>query len=153
VANPGRIAFPDVVESTGCKDLAFAESSQADQRIQACLRYEYDGTSILLLTHVNTAYNCAAAGGTAGGHVVVVPGRITIREDEDYPVPADCLCLFDVSYRVYFVAPRVYRVVVSELYLRDGNEPFEFELDLREAVSGEVCLDRHGYPWSRPLSR
>ena len=150
VAGPGSVAFPDVVDAIGCKEEMFVGSYGAGPRIQACIAYEYDGVSVLQLTHVNTSFNCAAAGGVAGGHVAVTPGRITIREDEHYPIPADCLCLFDVSYRMHGVAPGVYRVVVYELYLRDGNEPFDFELDLTHEASGEVCLARQGYPWGYP---
>ena len=150
VAGPSGAAFPDVVDALGCKDQESVGRSGAGSRVQACIAYEYDGVSVLQLTHVNTAFNCAAAGGMAGGHVTVTLGQISIREDEHYPVPADCLCLFDVTYRLYGVVPGVYRVAVSELYLRDGNEPFDFEIDLTHEASGEVCLVRQGYPWGYP---
>ena len=61
VAGPGGAMFPDVVDAIGCKERGFVAVSCSLDSTQACLAYEYDGASVLELTHVNTAFNCAAS--------------------------------------------------------------------------------------------
>ncbi|MCK4511082.1 hypothetical protein KAW64_05045 [bacterium] len=146
VSGPSGVGFPDVTAFDGCLDGQDARPTGGGRRMLACVTYDYDGSSVLLLTHSNTTFNCAPV--AVGGHVSVVPGRsIRIVEAEDVPVPADCLCLFNVDYEITPVPPGHYNVTISELYARAGNEQFDFELDLTEAASGETCLVRAGYPW------
>jgi len=144
---PGEERFPDVIGYEGCKDLPRHSAPSLGSRTEACIVYSYDGASVLRLTHVNTAFNCAPD--DVGGEVHVVPGQqIHIVEDEYAPSPADCLCLFDVEYEIRRVWPGRYRLTVDEMYSGEGNEPFDFELDLTVPCAGDTCLPRSGYPWS-----
>ena len=146
VSGPSAAGFPTVIDFDGCLDGLDADSAARGARMLACVVYDYDGSSVLLLRHTNTTFNCTPV--AVGGHVSVQPSQsIQIVEDEDVPNPADCLCLFNVDYEIGSVPPGQYHVTISELYPGTGNEQFDFELDLTEAASGETCLVRVGYPW------
>jgi hypothetical protein len=141
--------FPDVARYEGCKDVARHSTPSARGRTEACIVYSYDGVLVLRLTHVNTAFNCTPD--EVGGEVHVTPWeRIYVVEDEYAPVPADCLCLFDVEYEIHGVPPGHYRLTVDEMYSGEGNEEFDFELDLTAPCAGDTCLPRTGYPWDGP---
>ena len=146
VSGPSAVRFPTVVDYDGCHDKLDAGSVGCGARRLACVVYDYDGSSVLLLRHTNTTFNCTPV--EVGGYVTVRPSSsIQIIEDEDVPFPADCLCLYDVDYEIAPVPPGLYHVTVSELYPGSGNEQFDLELDLTEVASGETCLVRSGYPW------
>ena len=143
---PSQERFPYVTGFEGCKEAPLYTGAILDRGAEACIEYDYDGVSVLWLKHVNTTFNCAPD--AVGGSVEVVPRElIRIVEDEYAPSPADCLCLFDVEYEIHHVWPDRYRLVVSEMYAGEGNEPFDFELDLTRPCTGERCLPRSGYPW------
>ena len=146
VSGPSAAGFPTVIDFDGCLDGLDADSAARGARMLACVVYNYDGSSVLLLRHTNTTFNCAPV--EVGGYVTVQPSNsIQIIEDEDVPFPADCLCLYDVDYEIAPVPPGLYHVTVSELYPGSGNEQFDLELDLTEVASGETCLVRSDYPW------
>ncbi len=142
---PSMAPIGEVTGFLGCKD---GDAPRADTRVsESCVRYEYDGMGTLTLKHVDGAFNCGAT--SVGGDVEFSPDAvIRIDEWESVPVPADCLCLFDIDYRIAPLVPDTYRVIISEPYLSEGNEPFDFVLDLNEACTGQACLPRVGYPWN-----
>lgn len=101
----------------------------------------------LTLKHVDGAFNCGAV--SVGGDIEFGCGAvILIDEWEGVPVPADCICLLDIDYRIVLLAPDTYRLIISEPYVNEGDEPFDSVLDLNEACTGEVCLPQAGYPWN-----
>jgi hypothetical protein len=136
----------EVTGFSGCKDLDLRDGGNIDRVTESCVQYEYDGLGMLVLTHVDGAFNCGAS--EVGGRIEFSSGGlIEIEEWEDVPVPANCICLFDVGYRITSLLPGTYHVTIAEPYLNPTNEPFDFILDLSEQCSGEVCVPRSGYPW------
>jgi hypothetical protein len=115
---------------------------------EGCLEYEYDGQSVLILTHLNAGFNCCP------GEIVVditfENSTITIREDETEAL-CSCLCLFDLDYRIENLAPGEYTIVVDEPYLPDGNKILIFTVNLAADPVGIHCVPRQGYPWGMAL--
>ena len=145
--NPMSAPDYEVTGYSGCKDVRFVHAAGDSGVTEACVRYEYDGVGALSLTHLDTAFNCGAV--DVGAEIEFsAAGLIQIEEWEDLPVPADCICLFDVAYRITYIDPGTYRVVIVERYLNPGDEQFDFALDLTGPVSGEICVPRSGYPWN-----
>jgi hypothetical protein len=107
---------------------------------QACLQWEYDGESVLQLTHVNAVYNCCPD--SVGGAITVTGQTITIDLAEWLTMPCDCICPFDVEYEIVQLTPGEYTVTVNEIYAPGGGAPFEFTVDLVASPSGEYCVDR-----------
>ena len=134
-------------EFSGCKDDPLGWDASGRRSSEECIRYDYDGVGTLRLTHIDTSCNCGAM--AAGGDAEFLPGReIHIEMWEEVPIPAMCLCLFDVGYAVTSLRPGTYRLTVYERRVDQlGDEQFDVSLDLHGACSGEVCLPRSGYPW------
>jgi hypothetical protein len=131
----------EMVGFTGCKFENM--SGAADIRPDTdCIRYSYDPNT-LRLVHVNTAFNCCTEFEAAA---TVSADTILITEHETAGV-CRCLCLYDVEYQIDRLAEGIYRVIVSQEYLLDGDEPLEFTIDLGARPSGEYCVSRDHYPW------
>ena len=137
---PASGGFPHVVEITGCNERDGSDPDAA----RACIEYDYDGEGVLTLLHTNTTFNCCPL--DYGGRVTVTEGEILIEELEGQG-QCDCLCAYDILYRIEDLEPGLYGLVIEELYPGPGNEAFDLVLDLGVAVSGEICLEREGYPW------
>ena len=73
---------------------------------------------------------------------------ITIQEDESLEPGGgcDCLCLFDMDYRIDNLPPGEYVIRVYGMYLL-GAEILEFTVDLASSPSGTHCVYRDHYPW------
>lgn len=108
-----------------------------------CIEWEYLGGGLLLLDHLNAAFNCCPEY-EAG--VVVEGDSITITEDE-ISGECDCICLYDLNYEIGGLAPGVYSVTVNQEYLRPDDEPLDFTMDLHSSPSGTHCVERDHYPW------
>jgi len=133
------------VSSTGCKewDPPPPLGKPGDSNTEDCVVWEYPGGDLLLLKHVNTAFNCCPE---YEATVDVVEQTILITEHEIQGLCA-CLCLFDLGYEIDHLPPAVYRVVVSQEYVPPEEEPLEFTMDLVTSPSGSYCEDRAHYPW------
>jgi hypothetical protein len=114
-----------------------------------CFAYDYDGEGVLLVTHVNAAFNCCPD--TITGAVTVRGDTIRIVEGE---VLEDggcrCLCLYDLRYRITGLPPGVYHVEFEELYVLATDAPLGSRVDLTAAVADTVCVARDHYPWQVP---
>jgi hypothetical protein len=130
----------------GC--LEFSQGGQTDSipPDQDCILYQYDGEGILLLEHVNAGFNCCPDEILAD--VNLQGNVITIEEDEclEPGGGCDCLCLFDVDYRIDDLPPGEYTIRVYGMYLL-GAEIIEFTADLGTSPSGTNCVHRDFYPW------
>lgn len=124
-----------------------------------CLKWEYDGESLLEVKHVNAGFNCAPEikatisfdpRSVQGGP----SGTIEIFEHEISGL-ADCNCLFELEYTLSELPPGTYRVEVSEEpgYLDEGDVPLEFTLELHSAEADSFCVGRDHYPWGDSAPR
>ncbi|NIO00802.1 MAG: hypothetical protein GTO42_01470 [Candidatus Latescibacteria bacterium] len=156
-----------VIGHTGCKShLLTADDSLTPSNLD-CIEYEYTPGSVLLLKHINAAFNCCPTEVLAD--ITIENGTITVVEREDLSGGGcACLCLFDVDYRIENLSPGEYRLVVVELYVYEGDEKLEFTIDLgspenstsregkhefisKSAASqvGSYCVERDHYPWGQ----
>jgi hypothetical protein len=106
---------------------------------QACIVWEYDGESILQLTHINAVFNCCPD--SVGGEISIAGQTVTIDEVEWLTLPCDCICPFDVEYTILNLPPAEYTITVDEVYV-GGEAPLDFTVDLVALPSGEFCVAR-----------
>ncbi len=134
---------------SGCKQLQVLSDPAEPSPDEDCVQYEYDGTGILTLKHMNAGFNCCP--GEISADIDIENHVITVTEHEaEYG--CRCLCLFDVDYRIENLEPGEYEIVFVELCLEPGDEPLEFECDLSQAASGTCCVKRTHYPWNMRAS-
>jgi hypothetical protein len=131
-----------------CKSSLEAGVTDTTLPNQDCLEYQYDGDSVLLLKHVNAAFNCCPD--SFGAAFSFAGQLITIEEAERLTNPCDCLCLFDLNLRIVDLVPGTYTIKVKEPYLWEGAGVLEFTVDLRSSPSGSYCVARNRYPWGTP---
>ena len=136
-----------LVEASECKVGLSSDPDSVDSCVD-CLAYTYAADATLDLTHVNAGFNCCPGEITAD---ITFQDSLIVVEEHERESGCDCLCLYDIDYRIENLRPRVYTIRVVELYLRDGDEPLEFTLDLSAPVSGQHCAERTGYPWCLEL--
>ena len=132
-----------LVSFSGCKDWRDTGGWTQTPSNQDCIEYEYLGGGLLLLNHVNTAFNCCPEF-EAG--IEVEGNSITVTEDE-ISGDCDCICLFDLHYEIIDLHPGVYDVTVHQEYLHGDDEPLDFTMDLQASPSGMHCVERDHYPW------
>lgn len=129
-----------------CKGDDKENSALADTISGDCLLYSYDGSSLLSLTHINTAFNCCPD----SFPVTISLSGDTLRIVENEMLDqggCNCLCLYDLEYRVSDLPPGSYQLEIGQMYLGDGGETHHITLELSGAVSGNHCIARSHYPW------
>ena len=131
-----------LVNMSACKNLDLAADGGIKDRDQDCIQYTYEDKT-LRLKHVNTAFNCCP---DVEATVLVRGDSIFIVEHE---IQGDCrcLCLYDLDYEIRHLEVGSCRVLVSQEYLLEGDEPLEFAMDLLSSPSGTYCVKRDHYPW------
>ena len=111
---------------------------------EACIQYSYTRRGGLSLRHINAGFNCCP--GELTVEVVIDELTISVIEREEKN-GCRCVCLYDIDIDVTDLKPAVYVVEFGEPYLGNGNERFEFTVDLVADREGEICLSRSGGPW------
>ena len=114
---------------------------------QDCIVYDYDGEGTLNLTHVNDMFNCCPE--SLYITVNVEDNVISVDEYETDGL-CDCICMFDLEYRIINLSPGIYTLNVNNVYYYGSFysiEPIEFEIDLTSPTSGVYCVDRPYLPW------
>lgn len=109
------------------------------------IAYEYDGAGILSLLHENAGLNCCPIFAS----IITVDGNNIIIEEIDSldQGGCDCLCLFDLDYRILDLSPGFYHIKVIEPFIGSDKEQLEFDVDLSTATSGFYFVLRNYYPW------
>ncbi len=144
---PGGGADLTVTNFTDCKS---SVGKIADgHSIQECIEWQYtDG--VLSIHHVNAGFNCCVTALLAGFDKD--GNQITIAETEDLEYGGcSCLCLYDIDYRISYLAADEYTFTVSGPYMGTTATPesdyLTFSIDLTSDSSGSYCVDRDHYPW------
>jgi len=136
-----------LVGSAGCKEYSAVgteqEKTSSATPTQDCLQWNYDGSSVLTLTHIDAGFNCCP--GDISATVQISGNNITITEAETQQ-GCHCLCLFDVYYRIENLSPGTYTITLTGLYLED-DQFIQLQIDLSEEPAGTECFDRGYYPW------
>ncbi|MFQ6007956.1 MAG: dockerin type I repeat-containing protein [Candidatus Zixiibacteriota bacterium] len=141
---PCSVPTGSLVDYTGCK--SFQKDSIPPNL--DCILYEYDGAGVLLLKHINAAFNCCPS--SIDADITIEGGLITIDESESFDTlgPCYCLCLFDVDIEIVNLPHGQYTIMVNELYLQAGDDTLEFTISLTSSPdSGSYCVTRDHYPW------
>ena len=135
-----------LINYEGCKEFSKGGATDTIPPDQDCMAYQYDGAGVLLLRHVNAGFNCCPDDLMAD--INIQDNVITIEEDESLEPSGgcDCLCLFDVDYRIDDLPSGEYTIRVYGMYLQ-GGEILEFIVDLASSPSGIHCVYRDHYPW------
>jgi hypothetical protein len=128
----------NLVNYSSCKEFFTNYQSSED-----CIEYEYDGENILLLTHINAAFNCCPE---IAVNISISNDTIQIEEIE-ISGSCNCVCLYDLNYEIKELKPGNYTIKVIESDIPLGEEMLEFKVDLSSATSGSYCVDRNQYPW------
>jgi hypothetical protein len=147
-SGPAPCATPTgyLVDYSACK--SFQKNGDSTPPDSDCVEYEYDGAGVLLLKHVNTAFNCCPD--TLEAQISIMDNLITIDESEAFDSlwGCPCLCLYDLDMEIVNLPPGIYTVVVNQLYLGGGGETHEFTITLSSLPSsGSHCISRDDYPW------
>jgi hypothetical protein len=131
-----------LVKVSDCKqfDRLVAEATTPDRD---CVEYSYVEPDILILTHVNAAFNCCP--GEISADAKIRGDTITIVERESAR-GCHCTCLYDLEYRIPEMPRRTYTIRIMESYIDDGDEPIEFTIDLKYSA-GSFSAGRDHYPW------
>jgi len=133
-----------LIHSSGCKGpLALAATSDSITADQSCIVWDYDGTGLLTLTHINAGFNCCP---TLDISVDIGAGTITLYEVETLG-ECFCLCLFDLEFEIVNLPSGTYRLVAEEDYVSEGMEKIDFFMDLTQTPEGVHCVERTVYPW------
>jgi hypothetical protein len=131
-----------LVDWVGCKGAMVSVAGDVP-RDQDCIEYSYSHRT-LNLKHINAAFNCCPE---MEAYVIVSQDTIFMTEHETVG-GCHCLCLYDLEYEVIHLPAATYRVIVSQEYLLEGDQPLEFTIDLRASPSGNHCVTRSHYPWT-----
>jgi hypothetical protein len=130
----------------GCKESS--NSNKTDFRAYSpkndCIYFNYNGTDILEITHINAGFNCCP--GIIVVNACLINNVITVAENETSQ-DCFCQCLYDIGYEISGLPPAIYTIRFIEPYVTGGDETLEFTLDLTKNTSGSYCVTRDHYPW------
>jgi len=141
-----EIPAGSLVNQNGCKRFA---SETAPKSIpgnpvfppaEECISYQYDPGRTLYLQHINGGFNCCP--GDIIAEITIGDNGITIIEAETSEEKCHCLCLYDLEYEIKNIDPGRYTV-----YISGSLKQITAEIDLHQAHSGTICVERTEYPW------
>ena len=109
-----------------------------------CASYWYYDTGILVIEHVNAAFNCCTEEPLAV--IRIVNNTITITESEEGEF-CDCICIAEVTYEIRNLPVGEYTISIDGLYVSPEDQTLEFTADLEENPVCSYCVERSHYPW------
>lgn len=111
-----------------------------------CISYNWENGD-LNITHYNAGFNCCP--GEFSAVKIFVENGIIILDESKVTGECNCLCLFDVDYKINNLPIGEYEFrVISNVDLF-GQKPIAgAKFDLRKMKSGTVCEQRDSYPWN-----
>ncbi len=149
VTTPETTPFGILSTYEGCKTFATTSSSGSSPHgiNEECIEYEYDDEGLLVLTHINSGFNCCPEKITAD---IFVSGNMIYIEEKEKEQGCFCQCLFDVKYEFHDLVSGEYTIEVKGLYTKNTDEELRFTLKLIGPCSGTFCVLRTHYPWNTP---
>ena len=142
----GQLNCPDndplglLIGHSFCKDSMPSLNLDRDSLAGDCVTYSYDGSGVLTMKHINAILNCCPV---FVANVQVDNGLILVEElDSLFNGGCDCLCPFDLDYRISYLPPGIYTIRFIEPYVPEGAPVLEFTVDLRVNPSGYFCINR-----------
>ena len=114
-----------------------------------CVAFSYDGEGTLLVSHLNTAFNCCPI---ISAEITISGDTVVIEEIESLDQGGcSCLCLFNIDYEITDLSPGEYTLKLLGNYLAPGAEPLEAQINLNSTPTDTICVFRGFYPWDDPL--
>jgi hypothetical protein len=112
-----------------------------------CVEYNYDGTSTLLIRHINAGFNCCPL--EIYSDINIAAGDIVIQEYETFDTlgPCACLCLYEVYYQIDNLPPGEYTIEIQGQCVYSDDDFLNFTVDLSVEPIGEFSIYRGYYPW------
>jgi hypothetical protein len=105
----------------------------------SCIKFSYDGDSLLTMTHYNAGFNCCPE--KFAVDIEVKGDSLIIREDE-LKQGCKCNCLFNLDLRAINLPADTYHVRFVEPYARHSMPQLIFDLDLKKQPEGQFCVTR-----------
>lgn len=136
----------DIAAVTDCKDLVGVMESVDD-----CVYLSTDDENNLIVFHENAGFNCCID--DVVSTIEVRGDSIIINEEAYEPNPCECLCLYDVTYKISNLNEGKYFFYLNEPRIPPNKETlpeikFDFDLEFSEDFSVEKCFERNSYyPW------
>ena len=109
----------------------------------SCIRYSYDGDSVLTIKHLNAGFNCCPE--KFAVDIEVKGDSLIIRED-DFKQGCKCNCLYNLDILVHNIPADTYHVRFVEPYINHSEPQLIFDLDLKKEPEGQFCVTR-GEGW------
>jgi hypothetical protein len=112
-----------------------------------CIEYNYDGTSTLLIRHINAGFNCCPL--DIYSYISIAGNQITIYEYETFDTagPCPCMCLYEIYYEINNLPPGEYTIEIRGQCIWPDDDYLVYTTDLVSSPVGEYCLYRGYYPW------
>jgi hypothetical protein len=111
----------------------------------SCIRYSYDGDSLLTLAHLNASFNCCPEKFLVD---IEVKGDSLIIREENAKLGCKCNCIYNLDILVHNLPADTYHVRFVEPNVHGDKPQLVFDLDLKKKPEGEVCVTR-GEGWWR----
>ena len=112
---------------------------------QTCIQYEYDGSDILLISHLNAGFNCCPD--DFNKISLDVHGNTITLDESEVDGDCDCECLFDINFKLTGIQPGTYHFIVNEA-LSPKGDALSFDMDLSTKAADIYCVERLFYPWN-----
>lgn len=120
----------------GCKTIQANRNSHGDlltPGVQECFEYEFDGENTLLIKHSNAVFNCCPENIVANIEFI---GHIIYIEEREINGICNCLCHYDLYYRLDNITPGVYTIRIKY-----AGRILEYSINLNSSRSGSRCWD------------
>lgn len=137
-----RYPSSGLISHSECKRFIRSLSPHEAPPNQDCVAYHFGSDGTLTLKHINAAFSCRTA--DIHAHVSMRNDTITIVENESWVRAFNCLCLYDLDYRLQDVQPGRYTFRFLEPH---ATSPLVFTINLVPHAADTYSVARSNYPW------
>ncbi len=133
----------EIANSSECKDFSREPDYPPNQE---CVYYESDENGYLILSHINTPFNCCPKSFDAD--IKLSENQITIIESEESQ-ECKCLCLYNLKYHITKLKPGNYKLRIQNPYIPDSLSIMG-EINIGNGQNaGSFCIHRNVYPFKQ----